>query len=89
MENVLTDVMRAYMSLELELTDEGQVLQLASALRSNTSVTSINLSYNLTIKDGIPCTCTISEFSTTVATINLSGCTGFSDAAGADFLRQR
>lgn len=88
-ENVLTDVMRAYMSLELELTDEGQVLQLASALRSNTSVTSINLSYNLSIKDaGLRALARSLEFSTTVATINLSGCTGFSDAAGADFLRQ-
>ena len=36
-ENILTGVMKAYMSLELELADEGQVLQLASALRTNSS----------------------------------------------------
>ena len=88
-ENVLTDVMRAYMSLELELSDEGQVLQLASALRSNTSVTSINLSYNATIKDaGLRALGRSLEHSTSVATLNLSGCTGFSDAAAADFLKQ-
>jgi hypothetical protein len=86
-ESVLFDVMKAYMSLELELADESQVMQLAGALRVNTSVTSINLSYNASIRDaGLQALSEALEHNTTLASLNLSGCTGFSDAAAAQML---
>ena len=86
-ESVLTDVMRAYMSLELELVDEAQVSQLATALRTNTSVTSVNLSYNTAIKDsGLVALSEALMKNTTVVQLNLSGCTGFSDVAAATML---
>lgn len=81
------NVMKAYMSLELELADENQVMQLASVLRENTSVTSINLSYNVSITDAaLNALSEALEYNTTLTSLNLSGCTGFSDSAAAQML---
>ena len=82
--SVLTDVMKAYMSLELELADEAQVFQLAKALHVNTSVTSINLSYNKSIADaGLKSLGEALTQNVTLVALNLSGCTSISDAAAA------
>jgi hypothetical protein len=88
-DKVLADVMGSYKSLELELADDGQVLQLASALRINSSVTSLNLSYNRTIRDtGLIALAEALEENKTLLKLNLSGCTGFTDAAAAQLLRR-
>ena len=42
---ILRDVMRAYMNLELSGVRDAEVPKLAEALRSNNSVTSVNLSF--------------------------------------------
>ena len=50
-EHVLTDVMRAYTNLELDVVNSATLVTLASALRTNESVTTVNLSFSTHIDD--------------------------------------
>ena len=79
-DTILNDVMRAYMNLELSGIGDDELTKVAAALRNNSSVTSVNLSFCTGINDsGVESLGLALRDNIAVAVLNLSGCSSISD----------
>ena len=78
---------KGYMNLEVSGATDAQMESLAAALRDNTSLESVNLSYNTAIRNfGVRLLARGLAATSTVRTLNLAGCTGITDTAAAELL---
>ena len=84
----LQTMLQSFANLELSGISDRELYDLSHALRTNRSVTSVNLSYCDAIQDdGIRTLAEGLRMNTTVTALNLSGCRALSDDGGAALAR--
>lgn len=84
---MLNGVMQAYQAVELDLKDEAHTIALASAIAQNSSVTTLNLSYNQAVNAvGLGALATALAGNSNVVGLNLAGCICVSDEAAKQMI---